>query len=1334
MTTTQPLTAKNSSLNKVIGNDMGNNIDWGHYSSNLTNYYKDIFTALNNSGDFENKLNSIPVHPNPKDKTKTLYQNALALFPDPANMIKDTAYDLNHKIDIGNIKISTDNPPVGRVYTASRQYKVTVNTTIDSFSRAVNQIYNAYSADAKSLEASIYTKDWDDSNMKYLPQFVAIFGSVPRANLRNCRIVAGVTDDPLDMNNIPTNFGPNANPDIACLVAEFFLDNPRVAYSRCDPTATNLNTCAKLVELCKMPGGFDIRFPTAAIIAIAYEKANYDKPTLRDKRFGLNTACANPAFWDNSISAAPCRARCLNNLSDAKSCGLDKYCTFDKLGRKVCLDYCSSDKTGFPCESILETYCDNIDNINSEQCKRFCTRHPAKCKSRLQKYCSENITDPRCLDFCGMKWTTKGADGVFTEETNQQQCDDAARAYCNNVKKYLADKGLVYPLDYDKMSPADKKMCDFCSCLLSPLGEYGQVACIDTKCQASGYQTQGMRQLATTAGNCASCLQVVSGSGKYWEINGVTQQMSCTPNSSNGQGVVFKPVTPSQDLIARAMIKWRQPAKLNNTDIVVHVPDSFIDRLRDIIFLSSTTTNPDTFKSLTPEQRVSEWIKVVNAIAEFHINANGNIKPFSGEDANTMAQFLNTTLPHLLIYLKSQYSDSSASSFNVFQTNNTEYTSNGKALTRVLVLVVAESVAYDASVAATLNKTPVSLPSPAPSIVASTTIPQTSIVNPDESNDLSQKVNIEGANNSNSTNGGANTPAPPAPSAPSTSGQHVGDGNNLTPIDINKPSIPADIAGGNFPPDINPATGRPYTAGNSGSSSGNVNTNNTTPNSVNNPTPNTPINTPVNNLTPNTPINTPSTSGQHVGDGNNLTPIDINKPVVPADIAGGNFPPDINPATGKPYTAGNSGSSSGNVNTNNTTPNSVNNRPLTPNTPVNNPTPNTPVNTPTPNTPVNTPTPNTPVNTPTPNTPVNNPTPNTPVNRPTPNTPIDRPTPNTPVNKPTPNTPSSSTSANSPIPENRPVTLTAAQLAAIAKAESDAKLAEQTRLQAVEEARLAEKARKEAEADALEAADIKLRAEAAANAAAVQAEKDRVAAEQARIKAQADIDAARQIQLAAEQKAAAAQLAEQKAIRDAAAAQTAASQAAAKKAQEDAITQAAIARDAAAQTAAIQAETVRKQNEANAAAAASQKAAAEAEKVKIAADNLAAQKKKEATDASLVSNTANIRSQAAADDLDEANTQVKAVGGVVVTATNTSSSSNTGSDKKSTGSATNEQTGEKPEDDIIIVDQDKDKKSMMSTWTWVLLILIVLIIAGGTTIYFINRKNYSGGVLGGIFR
>jgi hypothetical protein len=1284
MTTTQPLTAKNNSLNKVIGNDMGNNIDWGHYSSNLTNYYKDTFTALNNSGDFENKLNSIPVHPNPKDKTKTLYQNALALFPDPANMIKDTAYDLNHKIDIGNIKISTDNPPVGRVVTASRQYKVTVNTTIDSFSRAVNQIYNAYSADAKSLEASIYTKDWDDSNMKYLPQFVAIFGSVPRANLRNCRIVAGVTDDPLDMNNIPTNFGPNANPDIACLVAEFFLDNPRVAYSRCDPTATNLNTCAKLVELCKMPGGFDIKFPTAAIIAMAYEKANYDKPTLRDKRFGLNTACANPALWDNSISAAPCRARCLNNLSDAKSCGLDKYCTFDKLGRKVCLDYCSSDKTRFPCESILETYCDNIDNINSEQCKRFCTRHPAKCKSRLQKYCSENITDPRCLDFCGMKWTTKGADGVSTEETNQQQCDDAARAYCNNVKKYLADKGLVYPLDYDKMSPADKKLCDFCSCLLSPLGEYGQVACIDTKCQASGYQTQGMRQLATTAGNCASCLQVVSGSGKFWQINGVTQQMSCTPNSSNGQGVAFKPVTPSQDLIARAMIKWRQPAKLNNTDIVVHVPDSFIDRLRDIIFLSSTTTNPDTFKSLTPEQRVSEWIKVVNAIAEFHINANGNIKPFSGEDANTMAQFLNTTLPHLLIYLKSQYSDSSASSFNVFQTNNTEYTSNGKALTRVLVLVVAESVAYDASVAATLNKTPVSLPSPAPSIVASTTIPQTSIVNPDESNDLSQKVDIEEVKNSNSTNGGANTPAPPASAAPSTSGQHVGDGNNLTPIDINKPVVPADIVGGNFPPDINPATGKPYTAGNSGSSSGNVNTNNTTPNSVNNLplTSNTPINTPVNNPTLNTPINTPTPN----------TP--INTPV------------------------------------NNPTPNT----PI--NTPVNTPTPNIPVNTPTPNIPVNTPTPNTPVNTPIPNTPVNTPTSNTPVDRPTSNTPVDRPTPNTPVNTPTPNTPantpSSSTSANSPIPENRPVTLTAAQLAAIAKAESDAKLAEQTRLQAVEEARLAEKAKKEAEADALEAADIKLRAEAAANAAAVQAEKDRVAAEQARIKAQADIDAARQIQLAAEQKAAAAQLAEQKAIRDAAAAQTAASQAAAKKAQEDAITQAAIARDAAAQTAAIQAETVRKQNEANAAAAASQKAAAEAEKVKIAADNLAAQKEKEATDASLVSNTANIRSQAAADDLDEANTQVKAVGGVVVTATNTSSSSNTGSDKKSTGSATNEQTGEKPEDDIIIVDQDK--KSMMSTWTWVLLILIVLIIAGGTTIYFINRKNYRGGVLGGIFR
>ncbi len=264
----------------------------------------------------------------------------------------------------------------------------------------------------------------------------------------------------------------------------------------------------------------------------------------------IASACSDVDRYNKATTVCP--KYCLSSIEKSKECGLFNKCINNGGSDKQCVDFCNSKVLKYPCDAVrLQTFCANVDNMNNPLCVSYCERNPAVCKLNTKAYCLNNITDPKCKNFCAQKWTVNDSNSTTTSSL-QSECDVKASEYCDQVRKELALRGYVYPDDYDNMPQDLKDKVNFCSCFLSPIGQYGQPACIDTRCQQLGWKTEGMLNILET-GSCAPCVSIVNATGSYININGVTQQLQC---SSSGNAT-YTSVKDTMRLSAKYIDKWR---------------------------------------------------------------------------------------------------------------------------------------------------------------------------------------------------------------------------------------------------------------------------------------------------------------------------------------------------------------------------------------------------------------------------------------------------------------------------------------------------------------------------------------------------------------------------------------------------------------------------------------------------------------------------------------------------------------------------------------------------------------------------------------------------------
>jgi len=363
----------------------------------------------------------------------------------------------------------------------------------------------------------------------------------------------------------------------------------------------------------------------------------------------LGKSCSVASRYDKSVNACP--RFCLANANNARSCGMYEKCLNTNSSDKQCQDFCNSKALGFPCDSTrLQSFCANIDNINNPLCQSYCERNPIVCKNSKKNYCMNNITDPRCKDFCSQTWSISesfnGSNSVTTSSL-QSECDVKASSFCDQVRSELAIRGFSYPADYDRL-PADlKSKVDFCSCFLSPLGQFGQPACIDARCQKLGWQTQGMRDIVSSR-SCASCVNIVNAVGNYIDLNGVTQQMQCSANNT----VEYEDIKDTMRLSAKYIAQWRTMDNTSNRFVQTIPPIS----TRVSRFLADPLMLPNSSSNISALQ----YAMFIEAVASTHVDSAYTPVKFTYSEwiaffdsvnskavHKKMMEFLNKSIPQI---------------------------------------------------------------------------------------------------------------------------------------------------------------------------------------------------------------------------------------------------------------------------------------------------------------------------------------------------------------------------------------------------------------------------------------------------------------------------------------------------------------------------------------------------------------------------------------------------------------------------------------------------------------------------------------------------------------
>lgn len=212
-----------------------------------------------------------------------------------------------------------------------------------------------------------------------------------------------------------------------------------------------------------------------------------------------SAACAS-TYVDNRFSSTSCRDKWQNVcrpqdfVDDSEICATMTTPTI-RIGTMV-----------IPGQTLKDCKPEN-------PCFRYAETNPndSYVVSRLSPYCSNNLTNARCRDFC---------------LDNPGACDSGVKAYC---------------------ARSDKDV-QFCSCINSPAAAFDGLnpVCVDNDCKTSAsYRTAAMNQIREcTTVNC-NIIQNLTAGGKINLTDNVTNQ-KCGVNKTEtpGGSVVVVDTTP----------------------------------------------------------------------------------------------------------------------------------------------------------------------------------------------------------------------------------------------------------------------------------------------------------------------------------------------------------------------------------------------------------------------------------------------------------------------------------------------------------------------------------------------------------------------------------------------------------------------------------------------------------------------------------------------------------------------------------------------------------------------------------------------------------------------
>lgn len=415
-----------------------------------------------------------------------------------------------------------------------------------------------------------------------------------------------------------------------CADQSFFNANPhacKAMLERAKSTDPSINTRARAVFR-NLEVGDNYKSRAAEVFGTMIDgSGNYAAAGL----FDPSVPCSTKARYD----AAPylCPLFCLSSQANAFKCGLGTQCLTEGQSTPQCVDYCNSSDIAksnggkYPCDAVrLQAECSRIGNFDTPLCKGYFARNPTKAYDFKLAHCTGNISDPVCKDYAAATYTNQDTTtGTSVTFSMQEQLDSVAQSFCAKLKADLAAANLVYPIDYNKMTPEMQARCDFCACLISPIGEFGQPTCADTRCQATGWRTAGMKDVTKS---CASCMQIINAAGNFINLAGNTQTMTC--GGDGGNVVQYGTIPEEQKMAAKYSQQWRE--RRTTTDGKVYYVSSAKDVaqmldvfLGDVSMLASGGGGAAAAGNMTPLQMIS----FMNAFGENHVDSMWSWRPLN---------------------------------------------------------------------------------------------------------------------------------------------------------------------------------------------------------------------------------------------------------------------------------------------------------------------------------------------------------------------------------------------------------------------------------------------------------------------------------------------------------------------------------------------------------------------------------------------------------------------------------------------------------------------------------------------------------------------------------
>lgn len=506
------------------------------------------------------------------------------------------------------------------------------------------------------------------------------------------------------------NFNQNGcDQSIACSNQQFYANNPRVCYNYCkkNPGACSIgpNACAATNADATSIIGKILNSIFGGKQPLQQPGCDYwcqDNPAACQ----LNTVCPQLLSSPDAYNAykatgnVACTTYC--NSATGDNCGFKALCDNSaNYDDPRCIDYCMATHN---CDGKLAAYCNDPNNIYS---KPICSNYycsvvnPSGCQQAKMNYCMNNITDPKCRDFCknGCSVTTStGGGGSLTTGCNiTSQCDNAAITYCAAVAARMKKNGIDCsdPTVRATLSGQDLSDCNFCSCINSQLSTFGSPVCLDAYCQQSaGYTTNSMN-LMLSSGNCPSCMQIVNGGGSYFSINGITQQMTC--NGAKPVGLVSVPAPMA--LVGKYSSKWMVINQGSGGGAVSNNVPTFNARMN--AFISEL---PPTFSVLTQADIQKIWVQIFNAMGELNYDDKGVLQDFTPSQAQalyTLSLSNTSSNPYQYAYqnLSSQYSTPGPSNTTspFYIGVGTSLSSRGMNVAQIMGSILASQIAAAAS-------------------------------------------------------------------------------------------------------------------------------------------------------------------------------------------------------------------------------------------------------------------------------------------------------------------------------------------------------------------------------------------------------------------------------------------------------------------------------------------------------------------------------------------------------------------------------------------------------------------------------------------------------------